>query len=66
MWRLKAVWDVKGIHIVKMIISQINLLVCLVNDILDFKNIEENKYTKKMEIFQPLKTFDFVANMFTS
>ena len=56
----------QGIHIVKMVISQINLLICLVNDILDLKKIEEDKYTKKMEIFSPFKTFDFIANMFTS
>ena len=30
--------------IVKIITAQVNLLLCLVNDILDFKLIEENKF----------------------
>ena len=41
-----------------------NLLLYLVNDILDFKTIEENKFIKKTEIFSPKKTFEFIKSLF--
>lgn len=53
-----------GEKLLKLIIMQINLLLCLVNDILDFKLIEENKFIKKQEIFSPKSTFEFITNMF--
>ena len=37
--------------IIFIVISQINLLLCLVNDILDLKLIEENKFVAKKELF---------------
>ena len=37
-----------------------NLLLYLVNDILDFKMIEENNFIEKEELFSPLKTFEFI------
>ena len=51
-------------HLIKIIISQINLLLCLVNDILDLKLIEENKFVPKNEIFSPRDTFNFITSMF--
>ena len=50
--------------IIFIVISQINLLLCLVNDILDLKLIEENKFVAKKELFQPRETFNFITNMF--
>ena len=41
-----------------------HLLLYLVNDILDFKTIEENKFIKKAEIFSPRKTFEFIKSLF--
>ena len=41
-----------------------HLLLYLVNDILDFKTIEENKFIKKAEIFSPKKTFEFIKSLF--
>ena len=46
------------------VISQINLLVCLVNDILDMKMIEQGKFVKRDQRFNPLETFKFVMNIF--
>ena len=54
-----------GRRLVKIVISQINLLLCLVNDILDFKLIEEDKFVAKQEIFSPKSTFEFITNMFS-
>lgn len=51
-------------NIIKIIISQINLLLCLVNDILDLKLIEENKFVPKNEVFSPRETFNFITKMF--
>ena len=54
----------KAMHFIKIIITQINLLLCLVNDILDLKLIEENKFVPKNEVFSPRETFNFITNMF--
>ena len=40
------------------------MLLCLVNDILDLKLIEENKFVSKNELFSPRETFKFITNMF--
>jgi len=47
-----------------MVISQINLLLCLVNDILDLKMIEQNKFIKRIETFRPAQTFKFIIDIF--
>ena len=49
------------IHIIR---QQMNLLLYLVNDILDFKMIEENNFIEKEELFSPLKTFEFIQSLF--
>ena len=46
------------------IISQINLLLGSLNDLLDLKLIEENKFVPKKEIFSPSETFTFILTMF--
>lgn len=48
-----------------LIISQLNLLLCLVNDVLDIKMIEQEQYQSKMEPFEPKKTLDFIVAMFS-
>ena len=53
-----------GQRLIKIIISQVNLLLCLVNDILDLKLIEEKKFVNKQEIFSPRDTLEFIVNMF--
>ena len=47
-------------------IAQINMLVCLVNDILDRKLIEMGSFSKKMEEFKPKQIFNFIEQMFAS
>jgi len=39
------------------IISQVNLLLCLVNDMLDIKLIEEGKFVPKNSLFKPRDAF---------
>ena len=51
-------------HMLKIIISQINLLLCLFNDILDLKLIEESKFLSKNEVFKPKETFSFIKTIF--
>ena len=51
---------------VLLVISQTNLLLGLVNDILDLKLIEENQFFPKMELFKPTETFRFIMDMFAS
>jgi len=47
-----------------LIISQLNMLLCLVNDVLDIKMILHNKYEAKVEKFNPLSILDFIQQMF--
>ena len=49
---------------IMLVISQSNLLLCLVNDILDFKLIKENQFMPKVELFKPIELFGFILNMF--
>jgi len=42
------------------------LLLCIVNDILDFKLIEENKFVPKKVHFSLADTLNFITKMFTS
>ena len=51
-------------QIIRMVISQINLLICLVNDILDLKMLDQNKFEAKITEFNPNETFKFVMNIF--
>ena len=46
------------------VISQINLLLSLVNDSLDFKLIEESKFVAKKETFKIRDLLDFIKAMF--
>ena len=46
------------------IVSQINLLLCLVNDMLDLKLIEVGQFSPKVDRFKPKDTLDFISAMF--
>jgi len=41
-----------------------NLLLCLVNDVLDLKMIEEGVFKRQNEKFDPHETLNFVLNIF--
>ena len=56
--------DPKICHTLQLIISQLNLLLCLVNDVLDIKLIETGKFEQKMVEFSPLETLEFLKEMF--
>ena len=49
---------------VLVLIGQINLLLCLVNDILDMKLIDQSAFVSSQEIFNPTDAFKFVLNIF--
>ena len=51
-------------EIIWLIISQVNMLLCLVNDSLDMQLIEEDKFVPKTQVFSPAETFKFIMNMF--
>ena len=46
------------------VVSMINLLLCLISNMLDLKLIEEGKFKPKKEIFKPRDTLDFILAMF--
>ena len=50
--------------IILIIISQLNLLLCLVNDVLDIKMINQGCYTPKLELFSPADVIQFILDMF--
>ena len=47
-----------------LVVQQINLLLCLVNDVLDLKLIESARFVLREIIFSPESIFNFVLNMF--
>ena len=51
-------------HIINLIISHMNLLLSLVNDVLDIKMIKQGKYEVKSETFNPVNLLDFIVAMF--
>ena len=50
--------------VITLVICQINLLLCLVNDILDLKMIEQNRFVERIETFRTLQTFKFIIDIF--
>ena len=48
----------------QILISQINLLICLVNDILDCRLIEQGKFKQQLIRFNPIETFEFIISLF--
>ena len=51
-------------RLVLLIVSQINLLLCLVNDMLDLKMIEMGKFVTRREPFEVNQTFKFILDIF--
>ena len=51
-------------QVIKLIVFQLNMLLCLVNDVLDIKQIGMSKYEPKLTDFSPLRTLDFILAMF--
>ena len=54
----------KATRVLELVINQLNLLLCLVNDVLDMKMIEQDKYEPKQERFSPQSILKFIVNMF--
>ena len=48
------------LHIIQM---HVNMLFITVNDMLDFRLIEEGKFEPKIEIFSPIEAFKFILNV---
>ena len=53
-----------ALKILWLVISQINMLLCLVNDSLDIQLIEQGLFVAKVDIFSPEEIFKFILNMF--
>lgn len=50
-------------RIVIIVISQVNLMMSLLNDILDMKLIEHDQFTPKLSTFSTEHTFKFILNL---
>ena len=61
---MKKNFDKQTMSVLQLIISQLNMLLCLVNDILDLKMIEAGKYEPRYEIFEPVSILEFITAMF--
>ena len=60
-----SIKDPEQIQVIALITTQLNLLLCLVNDVLDIKLIEAGKFEPKMQRFSPLKILKFIKDMFS-
>ena len=47
-----------------LLISQVNFLLCTINDVLDHKLLEEKKFGPKNEIFSLQSSFKFILDLF--
>ena len=56
--------DKHTMSILQLINSQLSLLLCLINDILDLKMIEAGKYEPRIELFAPASVLDYIKAMF--
>ena len=54
-----------AMSLINLVVSQLNLLLCLVNDVLDIKMIQSQKFQTKVEKFNPVKdVLEFIVAMF--
>ena len=49
-----------------LVVQQLNLLLFLINDVIDLKMIEANRFSAKLEQFSPQDVFCFIMSMFRS
>ena len=61
---LRSVLDEAQRRIIVIVVSQINLLICLVNDILDIKMLQKGQFVSKNEVFSLEETINFVISIF--
>ena len=61
---LRTIVDEAQRRIIGIVISQINLLICLVNDILDIKMLQKGKFMTKNQAFSIIETINFIKNVF--
>ena len=53
------------VDVIVIVISQINLMLSLINDMFDLQSMARNRFVAKNKIFNPLVTFKFITDMFT-
>lgn len=61
---MKILLDQMQKQLLLIIVSQVNLLLCYFNDILDLKKIECGDFVTKKVEFKPLETFSYVMRIF--
>ena len=49
---------------IRLIMSQLNMLLSLVNDLLDIKMIQANQFEAKEKVFNPRAVIDFILDTF--
>ena len=52
----------QAVELIVIIISQINLVISSVNNMLDLRLIEKNEFVEKREKFTPRNTFSFLID----
>lgn len=61
---LKDIIDAKMQKTLNMIITQLNLLVSLTNDVIDMNSIKQGTYQPKLKCFSPVNVFNFIVKVF--
>ena len=62
---LRSVLDEAQKRLIVIVVSQINLLICLVNDILDLKMVQKGQFVPKNEVFSLREAIKFVLSIFS-
>ena len=53
-----------AIDLLRLVIQKLNMLLCLVNDMLDIRMIENGVLEQKLNFFSPVKLLKFIISMF--
>ena len=53
---LQSTLEASQVRLIKLIVSQLNMLLSLVNGVIDVSAIEGNSFQQKKAIFSPAKT----------
>ena len=56
--------DPHSMFILRLVINSLIFLLCLVNDMIDIKNISVNRFMPKFEVFEPLSHLELIVETF--
>ena len=60
---IKSDLGASATQLLNTVLMYVNMILISVNDMLDYRLIEENTFAEKVELFKPRQTFDFILSV---